>query len=66
LDTITRVLPQDIRFLASSMWFFFRDCGFLKGRVITSVFSRHYLTPQNDLKDKLLDAVTKLQKNIES
>jgi len=39
---------------------------FLQGRVSTSVFSRHYLTPQNDLKDKVLDAVTKLQKEIES
>ena len=26
------------------------------------IISRHYLTPQHDLKDKVLDAVTKLQK----
>jgi intergrase/recombinase len=39
---------------------------FLQGRVSTSVFSRHYLTPDASLKDKVIDAVTKLQKEIES
>ena len=39
---------------------------FLQGRVATSVFSRHYLTPnQQDLKDKVLDAREKLKQEIE-
>jgi intergrase/recombinase len=39
---------------------------FLQGRVSTSVFSRHYLTPQKNLKDKVLDVLDKLQKEIDS
>ena len=39
---------------------------FLQGRVSTSVFSRHYLTPQNNFKDKVIYALCKLQKEIEN
>ena len=38
---------------------------FLQGRVSASVFSRHYLTPSKDLKEKVLQAVNQLQKVIE-
>jgi intergrase/recombinase len=38
---------------------------FLQGRVSKSVFSRHYLTPSQDLKDRVLEAVDKLRKEIE-
>jgi len=38
---------------------------FLQGRTSPSIFSRHYLTPSNDFKDRVLDAVTKLQREIE-
>ncbi|HKG71455.1 MAG TPA: integrase [Nitrososphaeraceae archaeon] len=38
---------------------------FLQGRTSTSVFSRHYLSPSNDLKDRVLNAVNELQKEIE-
>jgi intergrase/recombinase len=39
---------------------------FLQGRTNPSVFSRHYLTPSHDLKDRVLNAVNELQKEIES
>ncbi|MDQ3903515.1 MAG: hypothetical protein M3247_07740 [Thermoproteota archaeon] len=35
---------------------------FLQGRVSTSVFSRHYLTPDSSLKDRVLTALHELQK----
>jgi intergrase/recombinase len=38
---------------------------FLQGRTSASIFSRHYLTPSNDFKDRVLGAVTKLQREIE-
>jgi intergrase/recombinase len=41
------------------------EVDFLQGRVSPSIFGRHYLTPSNDLKDRVLDAVSKLQRNIE-
>jgi intergrase/recombinase len=36
----------------------------LQGRVKQSVLTRHYLSPSNDLKDRVLDAVSGLQKQI--
>lgn len=36
----------------------------LQGRVSPSVLARHYLAPSNDVKDKVLDAVDKLQGEI--
>jgi hypothetical protein len=36
----------------------------LQGRVNPSVLARHYLAPSNDLKDRVLTAVDKLQKEI--
>jgi hypothetical protein len=38
---------------------------FLHGRVSTSVFSRHYLTPDFSLRTRVLDAVGKLKQEIE-
>jgi len=35
---------------------------FLQGRLSTSVISRHYFTPSEDLKDRVLDAINKVQK----
>jgi Archaeal phage integrase len=40
------------------------NIDFLQGRVSPSVFGRHYLTPSNDLKDRVLDGVDKLQREI--
>jgi intergrase/recombinase len=33
----------------------------LQGRVSTSVLTRHYLVPQQELKDQVLQALDKLQ-----
>jgi hypothetical protein len=41
------------------------EVDYLQGRVSTSVFSRHYLSPPKDLKDRVLKAVNELQKEIE-
>jgi intergrase/recombinase len=38
---------------------------FLQGRTSPSVFSRHYLTPSQDLKDKVLDSLDRLKQTIE-
>jgi intergrase/recombinase len=38
---------------------------FLQGRVSTSVFSRHYLTPNASLTDKVLEAIAKLRREME-
>jgi intergrase/recombinase len=37
---------------------------FLQGRVSTSVFSRHYLTPNAGLKDRILEAVEGLARQL--
>ena len=37
---------------------------FLQGRVSTSVFSRHYLTPDSSLKDRVLTALHELEKSL--
>ncbi len=37
---------------------------FLQGRVSTSVFSRHYLTPDASLKDRVLTALHELEKSL--
>ena len=37
---------------------------FLQGRVSTSVFSRHYLTPDSSLKDRVLRALHELEKSL--
>jgi intergrase/recombinase len=37
---------------------------FLQGRVSPSVFSRHYLTPNENLKDHVFDALKELQKRM--
>jgi hypothetical protein len=37
---------------------------FLQGRVSPSVFNRHYLTPNENLKDHVFDAVKELQKRM--
>ena len=37
----------------------------LQGRVSTSVLARHYQSPDNTLRKRALDAVRKLQKEIE-
>jgi intergrase/recombinase len=42
------------------------EVDFLQGRVSPSVFGRHYLTPPQDLKDRVLLAVDKLSKQIDS
>lgn len=36
----------------------------LQGRFLSSVLSRHYLAPSQDLRDKVLGAVDKLGKEI--
>jgi hypothetical protein len=36
----------------------------LQGRVSRSIFVRHYFTPASDYKDKVLQAVHQLQKEI--
>jgi intergrase/recombinase len=38
---------------------------FLQGRTSPSIFSRHYLTPDSSLKTRVLDAVGKLENEIE-
>jgi len=40
-------------------------CDLLQGRVSQSVLTRHYVAPSQDLKDRVLDAVAALQKEIE-
>jgi intergrase/recombinase len=40
------------------------EVDFLQGRANPSVFSRHYLSPSN-LRDRVLNAVAELQKQIE-
>jgi intergrase/recombinase len=37
---------------------------FLQGRVSTSVFSRHYLTPDSSLKTRVLQALEQLQRQL--
>lgn len=37
----------------------------LSGRVPQSIFTRHYLVPQNSFKEKVLDAMEKLKQEIE-
>jgi intergrase/recombinase len=37
------------------------EVDFLQGRVNPSVFSRHYLTPDNSLRTRVLDALKQLQ-----
>ena len=37
----------------------------LQGRVSQSVLTRHYLVPQNSLKDQVLEALERLQQTIE-
>ena len=37
---------------------------FLQGRVSASVFSRHYLTPDASLKDRVLTALHELEKSL--
>ncbi len=37
----------------------------LRGRVPNSVFVRHYFTPTGDYRDKVLQAVHQLQREIE-
>jgi hypothetical protein len=40
------------------------EIDFLQGRVSPSVFGRHYLTPDNSLKDRVLSAVSELEKQM--
>jgi hypothetical protein len=40
------------------------NIDFLQGRVNPSVFSRHYLTPSQDLKDRVLSSLDSLYKAI--
>jgi Archaeal phage integrase len=40
------------------------NIDFLQGRTSPSVFSRHYLTPSQDLKDRVLDALKQLQRQL--
>jgi intergrase/recombinase len=40
------------------------EVDFLQGRTSPSVFSRHYLAPSDNLKDRVLSAVSELQKQI--
>jgi hypothetical protein len=37
----------------------------LQGRVSQSVLTRHYLTPDSSLRQRVLGAISKLQKEIE-
>ncbi len=41
------------------------NIDFLQGRVNPSVFSRHYLTPSQDLKGKVIEALEKLQQQLD-
>lgn len=41
------------------------NIDFLQGRVNPSVFSRHYLTPSQDLKGKVIEALEKLQQHLD-
>jgi intergrase/recombinase len=40
------------------------EIDFLQGRVNPSVFSRHYLTPSQDLKSKVIEALEQLQRQL--
>jgi intergrase/recombinase len=40
------------------------EVDFLQGRVSPSVFSRHYLTPENTLRTRVLEALEKLQEQL--
>lgn len=40
------------------------EVDFLQGRTSTSVFGRHYLTPDNSLRTRVLDALKSLQQSI--
>lgn len=37
----------------------------LQGRIGKSIFLKHYMTPHSSYKERVLDAVSKLQKEIE-
>jgi intergrase/recombinase len=41
------------------------EIDFLQARINPSVFSRHYLTPQKDLKDRVLQSLEQLKNEIE-
>jgi intergrase/recombinase len=41
------------------------EVDFLQGRSSISVFSRHYLTPNSSLKDRVIAALEKLKQEIE-
>jgi integrase len=65
-------IKMDMRYCRKIHSSWLHQCGiasetidFLHGRVSTSVFSRHYLTPQKDLKDRVLQSVEQLKKEIE-
>jgi intergrase/recombinase len=67
-----RGLKMDMRFATKIYASWLHQCGisseeidFLQGRTSMSIFSRHYLTPDSGLKDRVLDAVTRLKKAIE-
>jgi intergrase/recombinase len=67
-----RNIDMDMRLCRRIFASHLSNCGiqseiidFLQGRTSTSVFSRHYLSPLNDLKDRVLNAVNELQKEIE-
>ena len=41
------------------------EVDFLHGRTNPSVFTRHYLTPDSSLKDRVLAALEQLQRELE-
>lgn len=40
------------------------EIDFLQGRASPSIFSRHYLCPDNTLRDRVLTALEKLNKSL--
>ena len=40
------------------------EVDFLQGRTSPSIFSRHYLTPDNSLRTRVLDALKQLQREL--
>ncbi len=40
------------------------EIDFLQGRTSSSIFSRHYLTPDNSLKDRVLETLDRLSQEI--
>jgi intergrase/recombinase len=68
---LSRGLKCDMRFCRKVFASHLRLCNIqpeivdmLQGRVSTSILTRHYLVPNNSLRDNVLDAIQKLEQQI--